>query len=533
VQDFKALEGPNGDQIFLDKGELTKANGYYSDKVGMLYKNAFSTPKSLVLNITNTGVQTLNNVHDHAKKIQTEYENVGCIVFVAKEIMYYPPKNTGHDKMLFYKHEITHKRYTIGDVIQLVDDQDGLDMPLVVIGYSQMIRGDSFRSNCRVPTHMCCALGTCMSIDKMVQAMGRATYSDSKLEQNGFTHVTVLTFANDYDTARAYPVWLQEMNDKIKHGMSIGAALSSSATYTDQANVTFGQNRTIRRKRDNLVLDVCFEDRAKYTQIQTLKDPLMKSLYEVAKDHYALPATDADDATAGRLREHIAISKSAQSDSGKTSSLTALLLQEENQSLLECFRGEGQWHGHGAEAHFEGAPNWRVVIAKLESLSQHLSRELIDKEKSLLAPPASDADDATADRMWEYIAIAKSGQSDSGKTSSLTAILLQEENQSLLECFQGEGQWHGHGAEAHFEGAPNWRIVIAKLESFSQNRTGGTAEEYLSVLRSRSPDLPYDIKDVRAALQKLAAKGKLKSSSVFGPVQRGNARYFIPDTEVL
>ena len=377
MQDFKALEGPNGDPIFVDKGELTKANGYYSDKVGMLYKNAFSTPRSLVLNITNPGVEAHNNVHDHAEKIRTEYEKVGFIVFVAKRITYYPPKNTGRAKKLFYKDEITNKRYTIGQVIQIVDDEDGLDMPLVVIGYSQMIRGDSFRSNCRVPTHMCCALGTCMSIDKMVQAMGRATYGDSKLEQNGFTHVTVLTFANDYDTAQAYPVWLQEMNNKIKHGMSIGEALSSSATYTDQANVIFGQNRTIGQRKDKLVLDVRFEqpnldklrDGAKYTQTQILQDPLMKLLYEVAKEKYA------------------------------------------------------------------------------ENLNSFITE-------------------------------------------------LQE------------------GIEV-----------------------GGTAEEYLSGLLERSPDLPYDIKTVRAALEKLAKIGTLKKPShypsVFGPVQRGNARYFIPNTEVL
>jgi hypothetical protein len=98
-----------------------------------------------------------------------------------------------------------------------------------------------------------------------------------------------------------------------------------------------------------------------------------------------------------------------------------------------------------------------------------LSRKLIDEAQFLTAPPATDADDATADRMWEYIAIAKSAESDSGKTSCLTALLRLEENQSLLECFRGEGQWQGHGAEAHFEGAPNWRVLIAKLESFSQH----------------------------------------------------------------
>jgi hypothetical protein len=62
-------------------------------------------------------------------------------------------------------------------VIQHVDDTDRLETPLVVIDYSQMFRGDSFRSDCRVPTHICCALRTAMSIEKMVQTMGRATAS--------------------------------------------------------------------------------------------------------------------------------------------------------------------------------------------------------------------------------------------------------------------------------------------------------------------------------------------------------------------
>jgi hypothetical protein len=39
---------------------------------------------------------------------------------------------------------------------------------------------------------------------------------------------------------------------------------------------------------------------------------------------------------------------------------------------------------------------------------------------------------------------------------------------------------------------------------------GGTAEEYLSHLLTRVPDSQYDIKTVRATLQKLAAKGVLK-----------------------
>jgi len=289
VQDFRALVDENGDNVFLNPGDLTKTNGYFNDKVAALYHTALATQKSLVLNITNPGVSTFNNVHDHAIQIQQAYDHVGCIVFVGKGIYYYPPKRERRDVEEFLK-----KEWTIGGVIQHVDDTDGLETPLVVIGYSQMFRGDSFRSDCRVPTHICCALGTAMSIEKMVQAMGRATYGDSKLEENGFTHVTVLTFANDYDTAKAYPVWLQEMNDKIKDGMTIQEALSPDALYTDQANLTLGQNRSIGQKRDHLFLETSFEEPkagqeregSVWRQQEILKDPMNKLVYDVASQHY-------------------------------------------------------------------------------------------------------------------------------------------------------------------------------------------------------------------------------------------------------
>jgi len=131
-------------------------------------------------------------------------------------------------------------------------------MLLVVIGYSQMIRGDSFRSNERVPTHICVNLGRQMSIEKMVQAMGRATYGKSKLQDNDFEYITVLTLASDYDTAQAYPVWLQEMSDKLADGMSIQNALSPQCSYTDKANVALGQSRTTGQKQDKLWLETSF-----------------------------------------------------------------------------------------------------------------------------------------------------------------------------------------------------------------------------------------------------------------------------------
>ena len=64
---------------------------------------------------------TPSNVHDHATKIQGKYGHVGCIVFVAKEKTYYPPKNSGRQMVKF------DKTKTIGEAIQHADDDGSID----------------------------------------------------------------------------------------------------------------------------------------------------------------------------------------------------------------------------------------------------------------------------------------------------------------------------------------------------------------------------------------------------------------------
>jgi len=288
VQDFKPLLDENDAPVFLSDGDLTRSNGFSHHKLDVLYRDAFAAGRSLTLNISNPAVTAKDNVHDHAHKIQCGFPHVGCIVFVGRGITYYPPKTAGCSKEDF------GKRMTIGEVIQHADAQDGLEMPLVIIGYSQMIRGDSFRSNERVPTHICVNLGRQMSIEKMVQAMGRATYGESKLQDNGFEYVTVLTLASDYDTAQAYPVWLQEMNDKLADGMSIQDALSPESLYTYKANVTLGQSRTTGQKQDKLWLETSFSNPTPgqeregllWRRQEILKDPMNKLVYQVAVEHF-------------------------------------------------------------------------------------------------------------------------------------------------------------------------------------------------------------------------------------------------------
>ena len=49
--------------------------------------------------------------------------------------------------------------------------------PAAIFGYSQMIRGDSFRSDWRVPTHILQQLSNAMSVDRLVQSAGRLVNS--------------------------------------------------------------------------------------------------------------------------------------------------------------------------------------------------------------------------------------------------------------------------------------------------------------------------------------------------------------------
>ncbi len=70
----------------------------------------------------------------------------------------------------------------------------------------------------------------------------------------------------------------------------------------------------------------------------------------------------------GEYSEYMDIVRnSTWSHSEKTSTLTPLLRQEEDGKLLECFRGQGQWHDGTAQ--FSGIPDWKWVLGRLEQLS--------------------------------------------------------------------------------------------------------------------------------------------------------------------
>jgi hypothetical protein len=127
------------------------------------------------------------NVQQKAERIQEKYaghgKNVVVITYTGKCISKRLPGG---------KHWIAYdKGISIGNVIEEVDQQQGLHMPIMIFGFTKMRRGVSYRSNQRVPTHLVISLGRGHNAMNVIQAMGRATFK-------GKTQVVVIVLTNIY-----------------------------------------------------------------------------------------------------------------------------------------------------------------------------------------------------------------------------------------------------------------------------------------------------------------------------------------------
>jgi hypothetical protein len=132
--------------------------------------------------------------------------------------------------------------------------------PFAVIGYSMMIRGDSFRSDYRVPTHMVNHLSNAMSIDRLVQSAGRATFQGAKyLADNGFECVHVLMLQTDFATVQAYVKFMDELRDRLViQKLSVEQCFDSERFQYPAALAILAsehQKRCIGNRREMLYLD--------------------------------------------------------------------------------------------------------------------------------------------------------------------------------------------------------------------------------------------------------------------------------------
>lgn len=94
---------------------------------------------------------------------------------------------------------------------------------------SMMIRGESFRSDFRVPTHMVHCMTNAQSIDRLVQSTGRATFLGKEfLAKNGFGSVQVLMTDVDFRTVKAYIKLSNTIKERLQEGKTLEQCFSGA-----------------------------------------------------------------------------------------------------------------------------------------------------------------------------------------------------------------------------------------------------------------------------------------------------------------
>lgn len=255
VENMEALRDGQNRPLFLKPRELKTKNLYMSDSTARLYADAAQKPRSLLLDISCPRVRAAHNIFEKALEVQAKHPTVCVIAICGKGIDVHRPGADDWD---------THpKHLTIGQVIQIVDNDPtvGLEVPIFIFGFSRMQRGDSFRSDRRVPTHTLVALGPSQCIEQLLQALGRATFNGrGVLAANGFPHVTALVPANDWDSAQSYPRFQQELRQRLTQGESLADLLDgTSATFGHASDFISGSNRPVGAKRLKLEPRMGFE----------------------------------------------------------------------------------------------------------------------------------------------------------------------------------------------------------------------------------------------------------------------------------
>jgi hypothetical protein len=255
LSDFITLKDKDGNDVFLDNKELKKDKLFWSQNLYDFYQDAASTPSSLVLDITCPYVWSHNwktdvcvqtekltcNIHNKARHVINQFNDFVVCTYSGQchSALYDKRDNFCKLKEDFesYVRKSQTDKDRINDQIRrksgkairnrdeaipnfisnvLLETED--TRPVAIFGYSMMVRGTSFRPDwsCkfqRTPTHIVLWMGPGMSIEKMVQALGRATYVHGS-NRHGDT-VKVLTTQANLESAKLYPELMQEIRKKI------------------------------------------------------------------------------------------------------------------------------------------------------------------------------------------------------------------------------------------------------------------------------------------------------------------------------
>ena len=218
---------------------------------------------SLLLDITVSRVNVEGaSLKDKARRLAEHFPRLVVITIDGKTIRTKAPDQNWDDESWVTGR--SKRQNTIEQVLnELEVDVNGA--PIAIFGYSQMIRGDSFRSDFRVPTHMVQMLSNAMSVDRLVQSAGRSSFlGKEKLQEiatatagGGHGHVRVLMTFLDYLTVRAYVEFMSMIADEINTGAKVEELFDPAkreGKYLPHFSILVGdyQRRTIGNRNEKL-----------------------------------------------------------------------------------------------------------------------------------------------------------------------------------------------------------------------------------------------------------------------------------------
>jgi len=267
-----------GKPVFLRPEEVKGTNlggildGHYRDphvqlrldgSVLALYADAATMPYSLLLDITVSRVNVEGaSLRDKAQWLAEHFENLTVITVDGLLLRYKLPSQNWDASS--WVDGMKKREKTVEDLLNELEPQMN-GAPVAIFGYSQMIRGDSFRSDWRVPTHILQQLSNAMSVDRLVQSAGRASFIGKELldinalktDGGEAGHVRVLLTDVDYLTVRAYVEFMNMLADEISKGKSLQELFDPSRVnrkYLGKFSILVAdcQRRRIGNRNENL-----------------------------------------------------------------------------------------------------------------------------------------------------------------------------------------------------------------------------------------------------------------------------------------
>jgi hypothetical protein len=276
--------------MFLAEKELRPKNAvcpFWSDTVKELYDDAHPADARqqkkgvLLLDAVNSRVTVEGNIYERGKYIVRKYPRFVTVVVAGggKVSLYLPDKGkwirdselhdwvhknnpTYSDADVGRKRRRSSPKLKIVEILNEILRTYGQGRPIAVIGYTRLLRGESFRTGVididgqtlsTVPTHMLVGLAATRSFDDLVQMAGRATGNfKTWLDQNmgeGYK-IKVLMSWKDWDFMVAYINFQRELMDRLKAGESPKDALDGlSGKYSYKSQPLTFQQRSIGPKK--------------------------------------------------------------------------------------------------------------------------------------------------------------------------------------------------------------------------------------------------------------------------------------------